>query len=60
MPAFAMRLPDAAWFHRHRGKFAGFAFGLLTPLVLAGMVSAVFTGGLSDQPALAPSVYFQF
>jgi hypothetical protein len=60
MSALASRLPDTAWFHRHRGKFAGFAFGVAAPLLLAGVVWASFTGGLSLHPVNQPSIYFDF
>lgn len=57
MSALASRLPDAAWFHRHRAKFAGFASGVALQLVLAGMVTAIHGGGLSDSPSIQPSPY---
>jgi hypothetical protein len=57
MSALASRLPDAAWFHRHRAKFAGFASGVALQLVLAGMVSAMSGGGFSDRPLIEPSPY---
>lgn len=35
----------------------GFAFGILLPLVLAGVLHAVMGGGLSDNPAPVEPVY---
>jgi hypothetical protein len=57
MVALASRLPDTAWFHRHRAKFAGFASGVALQLVLVGMLSALHGGGLSDRPVVEPSPY---
>jgi hypothetical protein len=57
MASFPIRLPDGAWLHRHRAKFAGFLAGAALQLVLAGLVQTVFTGGLSDQFVPRPSVY---
>jgi hypothetical protein len=57
MRAVLSRLPDAAWFHRNRGKFAGFFSGVALQLVLAGMVGSFYGGGLSDSPVIEPSPY---
>jgi hypothetical protein len=57
MSALTSRLPDVAWFHRHRAKFAGFASGVALQLVLVGMVSAMHGGGLSDRPVIQQSPY---
>jgi hypothetical protein len=57
MPALTSRLPDAAWFHRHRAKFAGFVSGAALQLILVGMVLAMHGGGLSDSPVVQPSPY---
>ena len=57
MSALLARLPDATWFHRHRAKFAGFLCGAAVQLVAAGLIQAIWTGGLSDQTVRVPSVY---
>jgi hypothetical protein len=60
MASLSARLPDTAWLHRHRAKFAGFAFGVGLQLVLAGMVLAMQDGGLSDRPVNLPSPYLLY
>jgi hypothetical protein len=60
MQPLLSRLPDVAWFRRHRAKFAGFLSGVALQLVLVGMVSAMHGGGLSDRPAVAPSPYILY
>ena len=57
MATLPIRLPNGAWFHRHRAKFAGFLAGAALQLVLAGLVQTVFAGGLSDTILRQPSVY---
>jgi hypothetical protein len=57
MLSLMSRFPDAAWFHRHRAKFAGFVSGVALQLVLVGIVSAMHSGGLSDRPVIEPSPY---
>jgi hypothetical protein len=57
MSALIARLPDSDWFHRHRAKFAGFFCGAALQLVAMGLIQAIWTGGLSDQPLRVPSVY---
>ncbi len=57
MHALFSRLPDTAWFRRHRAKFAGFATGAALQLLLVGMLSAIDGGGLSDRPVVEPSPY---
>jgi hypothetical protein len=57
MSAFIARLPDHAWVHRHRAKVAGFLCGVAIQLVAAGLIQAIWTGGLSDQVVRVPSVY---
>ena len=57
MSALIARLPDAAWFHRHRAKIAGFLCGAALQLVAAGLIQTIWTGGLSDQALPVPSVY---
>jgi hypothetical protein len=57
MSALIARLPDHAWVHRHRAKFAGFLCGAAIQLVAAGLIHAIWTGGLSDQVVRVPSVY---
>jgi hypothetical protein len=44
----ADRLPSAATLSRRRGAIGGFATGVAFPLLLAGLVLAMQTGGLSD------------
>ncbi len=57
MPVLIDRLPDAAWLHRHRAKLAGLLCGAALQLVAAGLVHAIWWGGLSDQVVRVPSVY---
>ncbi len=57
MHALLSRLPDRAWIRRHRAKVAGFLCGAALQLVLAGLVHAVWVGGLSDQVVRTTSVY---
>jgi hypothetical protein len=47
------RLPDPQTLRRRAPAIAGFAFGVLLPLVLAGTVSAARHGGLSDNAGRA-------
>ncbi len=44
MSALTARLPDAAWFHRHRAKFAGFLCGAALQLVAMGLIQAIWSG----------------
>lgn len=51
--------PILAAFDPARGgpRLAGFAFGMVLPLVLAAVAFAAFNGGLSDTPRAADPVY---
>lgn len=44
MEAIMRRLPTAEGIGRNRGKIAGFAFGVLAPLLLAGVLVTAYTG----------------
>lgn len=54
-------LPDPDWFVRHRAKLAGFAAGVLGPVLLALFVTVSLRGyGLGDDPPVPPQVYSNF
>lgn len=61
MQAILARLPDADTFHRHRAKIAGFAAGVVVPIVLVLLFQVIYSGyGISETPVLPPPVYPNF
>jgi hypothetical protein len=61
MQAILARLPDPDSFRRHRGKIAGFAAGLVVPVVLALLFQVIYTGyGIGETPVLPQPVYPNF
>jgi hypothetical protein len=53
----ADRLPSPDDLRRRAPAMGGFVFGLALPLVLAGLVAAIFSGGLSDVRGAPPQAY---
>lgn len=60
MLALARRLPTAESLRRRAPAIAGFFFGAALQLVLAGIVAAAHSGGLSDTSVARPSVYILY
>jgi hypothetical protein len=61
MQAILARLPDADTFHRHRGKIAGFAVGVLVPIVLILLFQVIYTGhGIGETVVPPAPIYPNF
>jgi hypothetical protein len=61
MQALLSRLPDADSFHRHRGKIAGFAAGIIVPIVAALFFQVVYTGhGIGETVVPPTPIYPNF
>ena len=61
MQAILSRLPDADSFHRHRGKIAGFAAGIIVPIVAALFFQVVYTGhGIGETVERPAPIYPNF
>lgn len=55
----SVHLSDRVW--QQRGKWLGFAAGVLVPLALAGLFLVTQRGyGISDNPPTPPQVYTDF
>ena len=49
------------WFERHKAKFAGFAAGLVVPLVVLSLFTVSYRGyGLGENPPQPAQVYTAF
>jgi uncharacterized membrane protein YkvI len=61
MQALLSRLPDADTFHRHRGKIAGLAAGILVPIVVVLFFHVLYTGyGIGETPVPPVPIYPNF
>ena len=61
MQAILARLPDADAFRRNRAKIAGFAAGILVPVILVLLFQVIYTGhGIGETPVPHPPVYPNF
>lgn len=61
MRRLARVLPTPAGIARNQAKIAGFAFGVLAPLMLAALFIVAYTGhGLWVTPVSPPPVYPNF
>jgi hypothetical protein len=61
MQAILDRLPDTDSFYRHRAKIAGFAAGVVVPIVVVLLFQVIYTGyGIGETPILPPPVYPNF
>lgn len=58
MQAILHRFPTSEDLQRNQAKIAGFAAGLVVPLVVAAFFHVTFTGyGLSEDPTPPPVIY---
>jgi hypothetical protein len=61
MRRLASLLPTTGAIVRNRARIAGFAFGVVAPLVLSAFVTVIYTGhGLSETPVAPAPVYPDF
>lgn len=61
MDAILRRLPSQSTLHRHRGKIAGLACGVIGTLLAAGLISVSYTGyGIGVTPPPPPVIYPNF
>jgi hypothetical protein len=61
MRRLARLLPTAEGFERNKAKIAGFAAGVVVPLVVVALFTVLYTGhGLSETPVPLPPIYPNF
>jgi uncharacterized membrane protein YkvI len=61
MQAILSRLPDSDSFHRNRGKIAGFAAGVVVPIVVVLFFQVLYTGyGIGETPVPPAPIYPNF
>jgi hypothetical protein len=61
MQAILARLPDSESFRRNRGKIAGFAAGVVVPILVVLLFQVIYTGhGIAETPVPPPPVYPNF
>ena len=61
MRRLARLLPTAEGLDRNKAKIAGFAAGIVVPLVLVALFTVIYTGhGLGETPVPLPPIYPNF
>jgi hypothetical protein len=61
MRRIARLLPTAEGIDRNKAKIAGFAAGIVGPLVLVALFTVLYTGyGLGETPVPLPPIYPNF
>ncbi|MEM9972756.1 MAG: hypothetical protein AAF771_01150 [Pseudomonadota bacterium] len=61
MQAIMRRFPSSDDLQRNKGKLAGFAAGVIVPLIIVALFQVAYTGyGLSEDPTPATVIYPNF